>query len=218
MYFSEFCLLFKTDIPERYSRYVLILYEGGLLVLTSTLHEKLNQQTKELAYLLHDNRRTLSQDIDNAREVIFKTTSEINTDVSTWGLSLLADIILYLFKDNLKPVETKAITGIKNANENYAMSALASIDGDKFREYWTDIIRHISTLSVLQNENTHSECELLIKHHETGSINEDTVKEYLAQILKDCRPDKSLLDIYKGNYVWKHILIYFLYFKSNGSL
>jgi hypothetical protein len=136
--------------------------------------------------------------VKNAKNVIFETTSKINIDVSTWGLSLLADVILHLFSDDLSQPEKKAIRGIKRANENYAISALASIDGDKFREYWTDIISHINILSILQNEQTHEECQILIKKHDTGHIDETVVKQYLGQLLQDCRPSNSLIEFYKG--------------------
>ncbi|XP_053397114.1 uncharacterized protein LOC123551680 [Mercenaria mercenaria] len=194
---EEFCLLFKNKIPERYSRYVLLLCEGGLLVLTSTLHRKLQEQKTDLKTLLKKNRAVLRRTGKNVQPLIFRKTGEINTDVSSWGLSLFAEILLSIFHSDLTLLESRAIHAIKEASENYARSALASLDSDKFRTYWTDIISNITILSAQQDERTQMECQKLIKKHDKEPINEDAVKLYLSQLLQDCRPLNSLIALYK---------------------
>ncbi|XP_053389983.1 uncharacterized protein LOC128552932 [Mercenaria mercenaria] len=192
---NEFMLFFKSDIPDRYKRYALLLTEGGMLVLADILRRELSKNGDCLEKIQERNLEffktlTVKEDSDCSTRV------KLGTNVSKWGLQTLAKVILHLYAPGLSRMENKAIRALMEASGNYTKTALVSYHSDKFRSFWTDIVTNISILAAGLEENTQILCQDLIKKYDTEPIDEYAAHSCLTQLGKNCSLMQRLIHQY----------------------
>ncbi|XP_053388050.1 uncharacterized protein LOC128551288 [Mercenaria mercenaria] len=191
---NEFMLFFKSDIPDRYKRYALLLTEGGMLVLADVFRRELSKNGDCLEKILErkwEFFKTLTVKEGSACSHV-----KLGTNVSKWGLQTLAKTILHLYAPGLSRMEYKAVRAIMEASGDYAKTALVSLDSDKFRPYWTDIVTNISILAVGLEDNTQILCQDLIKKYDTEPIDEYAAHNCLTQLGKNCSEMQRLVHQY----------------------
>jgi hypothetical protein len=114
---SIFIILFVTQVNkmatisnERHLRYILLLGEGGTLVLKEILERETVKSSKSLGNLLDANKNALTRRIE--KHILPKVFGpDANQDA--WDIQLLSTVILQLFKKSLTKDENNCITKLK---------------------------------------------------------------------------------------------------------
>jgi hypothetical protein len=128
------------------------------------------------------------QDID-------QDTSQLN--FHSWDISSMCFTVLCLCK--LSFLEKDAIQTIKDARENYADIALASLDAGKFGSYWGDLKSSLYTLSSGQDDVVQIKCKALVEKYSKECFDKTATKKLLGQLSEGNGQLKRLRDTYKGN-------------------
>lgn len=190
---EEFEVFFK-NVPERYWRYVLLLYEGGMTVMAALLKKLLIAQKISFVQILNEKKEDILK-IPSVAIHIFLDT-EINTDVTTWGFTTLAKFIQIAFASQLDSLDAVTLDDIRKAAENYGDIALDSLDSDKFHSHWTDITTSLNTLAIGLDRETQLACLKLIKTHDKEAVDIASAKTYISCLQRDCHPFQNMLSLY----------------------
>ncbi|XP_053391800.1 uncharacterized protein LOC128554555, partial [Mercenaria mercenaria] len=126
----EFQVYFKTT-PERYVRYIKLLFDGGRLVLGGILERELDKHGSSLVSLISNNREILESMVDKQYESHLFPLEPGKMDHTKWDVDLLASLIL-LVLPNISLDESSKIELIKDSRLCYAKNALRSLDADDF--------------------------------------------------------------------------------------
>ena len=205
----EFQVYFKCT-PERFMRYIKLLFEGGRIVLCGILERVLGDQ--DLSVLLVQNQETLKINIENTYLSCIFSGETSYLDHRTWDIYLSASVILLVFNEHITRVEFRNIELIKSARMNYADSALSSLDTDTFLTVWTDLINCLNHLSINIPEENRNQVEQLIEVYKKKDEEGCNVEEYFEQLKVSGIKVKTLNDIYNGRYLFIHLFTFFIYF------
>ncbi|XP_060558732.1 uncharacterized protein LOC132719015, partial [Ruditapes philippinarum] len=159
----------STIDNERYMRYILLLSEGGTLVLKETLKMETIKASKPLDDLLKANETTLKMKMDR---YTFKKLfgSSGNQDVDTWDISLLATVILHLFDNSITQDLKDCIIFLKDLRNKIAHAASMSLNADEYDKHRKDLAAVILKLCVGLDRMVHDKCQNLIKSSAAGPI------------------------------------------------
>ena len=204
-FISEFTIFFRKT-PEKYSRYVQLLFEGGKLVLINLLSDGLAEAKLDLRTVLYFKRNELekSTDIGELLSQIFTNgeteSPKINTDTNTWDIIVLAEVIEVSL--DLKYRQKKEIRTIKDARRNYAETALNTIaDIQRFYESCEDLVSSIKVLSSTLDEDIQIKCDEHIRRYKSQSSENQITnfEEYLNQLKAHGTDIKTLSELHQGN-------------------
>lgn len=188
---EDFSPFFKDKLPDRYYRYILLLQEVGSFVLKKILEMEQKTVQGDLSKLLRKHQKQIDF------QEIFKESNTIETNTSTWGTKVLADVTLVLFDKSLSSIQKKTIARLIDKFNGLQKAAHASLDSDTFRPYWTDIVTIIQKLVAgLDNEDTQEECDRLVEQYDTKPIDEDAATKCFEQLRKYLQPTDMLI-LYK---------------------
>ncbi|XP_060600021.1 uncharacterized protein LOC132753560 [Ruditapes philippinarum] len=189
---KEFQTFFKTT-PERFVRYLKLLFDGGGTALRGILERELRKD-KSLDFLISENKEILLQTIQEEYHHFLFPQGSGQIDHNCWDIGLLASVILLIFTD-LRMDEINKIEELKAARQNYAMHAISCLDADEFLEIWTDLISSLKHLSMGIEEGKKLYIENLIVRYKKR-CNEGDADDYLDQLRKAGAPVKTLECVY----------------------
>ncbi|XP_060561128.1 uncharacterized protein LOC132720911 [Ruditapes philippinarum] len=190
---QEFKTYFKTT-PERFIRYIKLLFDGGRLVLCGILDRELGEQ--DLLDFLERNKDDLIKNIEEKYLSCLYPQDANSVNHKTWDVLLLALVLLLMFDDGLSQKEIRNINLIKTARLNYADLALQSLDPDDFLTQWTDLINCLNQLSVNIAEDDKHKVECLIEHNKRKDNKGCNAEEYFKQLKESGVEVKTLTDVY----------------------
>ncbi|XP_060595896.1 uncharacterized protein LOC132749965 isoform X2 [Ruditapes philippinarum] len=190
---KEFQTFFKTT-PERFVRYVKLLFDGGGTALRGILERELRKADKSLDSLLSENKEMLLQTMQEEYYQFLFPQESSQKDHNCWEVGLLASVILLIFTD-LSMDEINNIEEIQTARQNYAMHAISCLDADEFLIIWTDLISSLKYLSMGIEEEKKHHIENLIDRYKK-KCNEGDADDYLDQLRQTGAPVKTLKCIY----------------------
>ncbi|XP_060580534.1 uncharacterized protein LOC132737291 [Ruditapes philippinarum] len=189
----QFQVYFQTT-PERFVRYIKLLFDGGHIVLCGILKKKLGDN--DLLEFLEKKKETLTRNIEEKfTSCLFQ--QESCSDYKKWDVFLLASVLLFTFDDDLSQNEIMNIGLIKSARVNYAVLALQSLDADDFMMNWTDLIVCLKDLSRNIADDDKLQVENLIERYKKEDEGGCDAEEYFKQIRESGVEEKTLNDVYK---------------------
>lgn len=191
---EEFLVFFKNPPPERFWRYVLLLYEGGMKVGNGMLQNYLQKKGEVLEHVLSDNLAVL-QECPSVFECLF-ADNMVNVDTSTWGLTALIKVIRIIFRSELDSADGDAFDHILTSASEFATIALDSLNIDKLCSHWTQLVTALQTLALGLSNSTLLDFFKLVSKHEKEMIDMETAKSYVAKLQRDCHPFKNLMSMY----------------------
>ncbi|XP_060571575.1 uncharacterized protein LOC132729771 [Ruditapes philippinarum] len=189
---QEFQVYFQTT-PERFVRYIKLLFDGGHIVLCGILDKKLGD--KDLSEFLEKKKEALTRNIE---EKFFSCLfqQESCSDYKNWDVFLLASVLLFMFDDDQSQNEIMNIGLIKSVRVNYAVLALQSLDADDFMINWTDLIVCLKDLSRNIAEDERLKVGHLIERYKKKEEGGCDAEEYFKQIKESGVEVKTLNDVY----------------------
>ncbi|XP_053390046.1 myosin-3-like isoform X2 [Mercenaria mercenaria] len=180
--------LFFKGVSDKYSSYVALLLHAGPLVLTAYLNEAIRMQRQTLAEFLIYNRELLQTELntqDGIKQLyprIDEGETRPNTDMNTWDLYVLANVILIVFRRSMKRKERRNIEGILRARENYAAEAIEALDRERFSHCCENLVHNIMSLAEDLDEDIESQCDELIKAYRSGKKDRDDLDKYMKRL------------------------------------
>ncbi|XP_060582317.1 uncharacterized protein LOC132738745 [Ruditapes philippinarum] len=189
---KEFQVFFQKN-PERFVRFIKLLFNGGRIVLCGILEKKLGDQ--DLSKFLEKKKGTLTRNIGE-KFSSYLYPHESCSDYKNWDIFLLASVLLLTFDDDLSQKEIMCIGLIKSARVNYASLALQSLDADAFLISWTDLIICLKHLSFNIAEDDRQQVEHLIELYKKKGEAGCDVEEYFKQLRESGVEVKTLNDVY----------------------
>lgn len=168
-----------------------------MLALAGIMRRELHKANTELMLVLLKNQTVLIGCNPGACSAVFKET-HVETDITTWGITPLAYITLILFHSGLTPMEQKAVAGLGASKNDFAKIEFASLDSDKFRPHWTELITNLNGISAGLDDVTQSECQKLIRKHDTQPVDKTAAHQYMLQLSQECGSYQNLFDQYIG--------------------
>ncbi|KAL4218510.1 hypothetical protein ACF0H5_023244 [Mactra antiquata] len=181
-----------TDGNKRYLQYILLLGEGSKAVLEGILIREVNRKEKTLEQLLLDCKHSIEKrlHISTQRDHIFPNDTEVNTDLSTWDLSLLAKVILSLQPSSLSWNERAAVRIIKDMRDDiFAHAPSMSFESEDFDMHWTELSVTLRQLMSSLEIVIHEKCEERINRLETMYTGSEDVTNIVRE---SCQNDEEL--------------------------
>lgn len=170
---------------ERFLRYMLLLSEGGQLVLKNVLLREVSKRKPSLEAILSNSRHNLSEIIKNQHQYkqIFPTQSTVNADISTWDITLLCLIIIHVFGKDLPESELKDVKDIYESRirlEGMVSSlALQEADYRKMRLHLAMCLLHLSSAT---NFETQYECLDIVSTSGVKPLSLHSTLQQLAEL------------------------------------
>ncbi|XP_060603217.1 uncharacterized protein LOC132756226 [Ruditapes philippinarum] len=189
---QEFQEYFKTT-PERFVRYIKLLFDGGRIVLCGILKTKLGDQ--DLSDFLESKKEMLIRNIDE-KFIRCLYPQESCSDYKNWDVFLLASVLLLTCDDDLSQSDIMYVKRIKSARVNYAALALQCLDTDDFLTIWTDLITCLNHLSNNIAKDDKKQVEHLIERYKKKYEGGCDDEEYLKQLRESGDEVKTLNDVY----------------------
>ncbi|XP_060607565.1 uncharacterized protein LOC132759753 isoform X2 [Ruditapes philippinarum] len=189
---NEFQVYFQIT-PERFVRYIKLLFDGGRIVLCGILEKKLGD--KDLSEFLEKKKETLIRNIEEKFSSCLYPRKSCS-DYNNWDVFLLASVLLLTFDDELSQNEIMYIGRIRSARVNYASLALQSLDTDAFLTSWTDLINCLNHLSINIAEDDKQQVEHLIERYKKKGEEGCDVEEYLKRLSESGVEVRTLNDVY----------------------
>ncbi|XP_053382257.1 adapter molecule Crk-like isoform X1 [Mercenaria mercenaria] len=146
---------------EKYLRYLLLLGEGGLLVLRGIVLKEASKRRQSLHAILENNRAMLSSKISNQQQCrhIFPTASSVDADLSTWDINLLGIVIIHVFGNTLDQREVNGVKEIHDSrvdiSENESCMCLVEME---YRKKRLQLSLTLLNLAAETDFNTHYMC------------------------------------------------------------
>lgn len=170
---QEFQAYYKGTL-ERFVRYIKLLFHGGRIVLYEILKAKLGERKME----------TLSRGNlgDKCSSCLYSKGS--CSDDKNWDVSLLADVLLFEYKDDLEDEVIENIKRIQRLRENYATLASQSLDNDEYISNWTDLTLSLNTLSEKIPKGDKQQIKNLIEYYKKKGKEGSGANDYIKQLRK----------------------------------
>ena len=147
---------------EKFLRYLLLLGEGGSLVLRGVVLREVAKRRQILDVILSNSRELLSSKITNAHGYrrIYPNTSSVNADISTWDINLLAMVIIHLFGNTLEQVQLNWITEIQSTRESITAGDTkhVTLEEEEYRKNRLRLSLNLLNLAAETDFNTHYFC------------------------------------------------------------
>ncbi|XP_060571573.1 uncharacterized protein LOC132729769 [Ruditapes philippinarum] len=194
---KEFQEYFKIT-PERFVRYIKLLFHGGRIVLCGILKAKLGDQ--DLSEFLERKKESLIRNNDE-KFYICLYAQESCSDYKNWDVFLLASVLLLTCDDDLSQDEIMYINRLKSDRVNYATLALQSLDPDDFLTMWIDLINCLYHLSNNIAKEDRQQVKKLIERYKKKDDAGSDAEEYLKQLRESGVEVKTLEDVYKETLV-----------------
>ncbi|XP_053390295.1 uncharacterized protein LOC128553200 [Mercenaria mercenaria] len=154
---------------ERHLRYILLLGEGGTLVLQEILKREIKNSGKTLEELLIGYKSRIKQ--RTFSESFLKVYPQTGIpDETTWDISLLALIILQLFGGSLMKDECQEIENIRKTRNNLAHTFSLSMDENEYDDSRKKLAATLLKLSDGLGRFIQDKCQNFIKQFDTGPI------------------------------------------------
>ncbi|XP_053406750.1 antiviral innate immune response receptor RIG-I-like isoform X2 [Mercenaria mercenaria] len=170
-----------TTGNERRLRYLLLLWEGGTLVLHEILAAETDKTGQTLETLLKANEGHFRRKTDKQTfQKIFPSAGI--RDTKTWDISLLATVILMLFKNNLTTDVCNEIRKIKELRNELAHIASLSMEEDEYDEDRKELAATLMKLTNGLDRTVHDKCQHFIKDFSTGPIDINSANERVADL------------------------------------
>ncbi|XP_053389198.1 uncharacterized protein LOC128552200 [Mercenaria mercenaria] len=170
-----------TISNERHLRYILLLGEGGTLVLRELLERERHQSGKTLEVLLELNKTTLKRQTSEFQKVF---PANGIPDVNTWDISLLATVILQLFKKSLTSDESNEIRKLKDMRNGMAHASSLSMDENEYDEDRKELASTLIKLSNGLDRTVSDRCQTFIKEFATGPVDIHAATERVKELSK----------------------------------
>ncbi|XP_053403076.1 uncharacterized protein LOC128558223 isoform X1 [Mercenaria mercenaria] len=167
---------------ERYMRHILLLGEGGLLVLRGIVIREAANRSQTLEQLLGTNRACFKNLVEEQKKSLFPSTSTVNADVQTWDMSILMVVLkrLFLGTPGFSLADTTSIKTLK-AQRNHIQGHPTSMS---FSATEYDTNRRLLEPALLQlasgiSADTVTEIKDIIRKTKSGNID---IKSSLTHI------------------------------------
>ncbi|XP_053389661.1 uncharacterized protein LOC123525767 [Mercenaria mercenaria] len=184
---------------DRFERYTKLLTKGGRFVLSALLNKKIEKHGRDLRSILDENKDILNRNITDSKQLdlLFPPTNPTDPlDTSSWGVSLLATVILQLFHSEKDRGINLDIKSIGDAHRNYADAALVALDSNTFEDYWTDLKASIKTVSRKLDKDMAARCHLILEECKKG-VSEKEFQTYMDELKAQGCLMKTFTDIFK---------------------
>ncbi|XP_060558733.1 uncharacterized protein LOC132719016 [Ruditapes philippinarum] len=180
---------------ERHIRYMLLLHEGGILVLREILRIETTKAGKPLGNILSANEAVLKRKMDK------QTYSNVfgsggNQDIDTWDISLLATMILHLFENSVPGDIKKCIRDLKDLRNNVAHSPSLSLSSEEYENNRKNLAAILMKMCVGVDRMVYDKCQNLIKDVAVGPIDIRSALERVEELKKCDKVIHTLLESY----------------------
>ncbi|XP_060564930.1 uncharacterized protein LOC132724131 isoform X2 [Ruditapes philippinarum] len=170
-----------TISNERHLRYILLLGEGGTLVLKEILERETVKSSKSLGNLLDADKNALTRRIE--KHILPKVFGpDANQDA--WDIQLLSTVILQLFKKSLTKDENNCITKLKELRNELAHASSLSMDVEEYDDDRKELSSVLIQLSNGLDKSVHDKCQNFIKDFATGPIDIQSATERVKEFSK----------------------------------
>ncbi|XP_053398066.1 uncharacterized protein LOC123551165 [Mercenaria mercenaria] len=199
---QEFVLFFKSK-PERYFRYIKLLFDGGRLVLSGQLGSEVSKQNETLEMILHSNQEFLKDKFSSVQmyKQLFQGTEEntiINTNIETWDITVVAVVIISIFSKTIDEVTLTNVSSIMEARNDYAKTALMALDSDLFTSCCEDLLSSIRVLSSRLGNVIYKKCNEVIEVYKKKSeSNSGDVDHYFEELRSHGSEIKTIAEVYR---------------------
>ncbi|XP_053402396.1 uncharacterized protein LOC128557864 [Mercenaria mercenaria] len=183
---------------ERYLRHILLLGEGGLLVLRGIVTREATNCGQTLEHTLATNRALFHNLIREQKTKLFPSTSTVNADVQTWDMSLLTVVVKRLFLSGLSSADTSSFETLKSCR-NYIQGHPTSITMSATDFTTNRLLLKTALLQLASGISTDTDTEIkdILRRTESGDID----MQLSLRHIKDLHEFKtSLLDELEGKF------------------
>ena len=169
---------------ERHLRYILLLGEGGTLVLREILEREKTRSGKPLGDLIKAKESLLKRKIEkHALKKVFGSGGIQNEN--TWDICLLATVIIQLFKNSLNTDEKYNITQLKDLRNDLAHVSTMSMNADEYDDARKELSAILIKLTNGLDREIHDKCQNFIKDFTTGPIDLHSATERVKELGKN---------------------------------
>ncbi|XP_053403069.1 uncharacterized protein LOC123538728 [Mercenaria mercenaria] len=170
---------------ERYLRHILLLGEGGLLVLRGIVTREAARSGQTLEHILASNRALFHNLIQEQYIILFPSTSTVNANVQSWDMSLLMVVVKRLFMgtSGLSPAETASIQALKayrNCIQGHPTSmSMSATDYARDRRLLETALSHLAS-GISADMDT--EIKDMIRRTDSGHIDIQSSFEHIKEL------------------------------------
>lgn len=167
-----------TSGGEHHLRYMLLLGEGVPFVLRSIIKREENNCKQSLPDILTEKEHTLREFFkhDSQFKKLFPSKGDANTDIETWDIALLSEILLNLFGQNLTLHERVQVKSFGYSRNDLVHRYLTVYEEHEFTHDMSDLVVVLLNLSANIGQETYDRCLDLIKDSEHADIAELMVR------------------------------------------
>lgn len=178
--------MYERSDNDRYLRYLLLLGEGGALVLRGIVIREVSKRRQILDAILSNSRTLLTGKIKNQHDYrrIYPNTSSVNADISTWDINLLAIVIKELFGNTLEQEQFNWINQILSTRVDISEQdpRQMSLGEDEYREKRLRLALTLLNLAAQTEFNTHYLCLEVISKSGAASYSTETLLQKLSEL------------------------------------
>ncbi|XP_053390529.1 uncharacterized protein LOC128553411, partial [Mercenaria mercenaria] len=168
---------------ERYLRHILLLGEGGLLVLRGIVTREAASRGRTLQNILSCERPNLRTLFREQYSCLFPSSSTVNADVESWDMSLLMVVVKKLFFTTLTQAERTSINTLRTYRVDVQGHPTEMFMGAA--EYVTsraDVVAVLRQLSSGINQSSIDEIESIINRTESGNIDILSAMQHIKEL------------------------------------
>lgn len=149
---------------EHNLRYMFLLGEGVPFVLREMLKKEVNICKKSLSEILSPKENDL-RDLfkhDHQFKKLFPSKGNVNTDLETWDVCLLTQIVLDLFGHDLTLQERLHVKSFGYSRTDLIHRALSVYEEHEFTRELSDLVVVLLRLSARTDQETYEKCQDLV--------------------------------------------------------
>ncbi|XP_053389095.1 uncharacterized protein LOC128552108 isoform X2 [Mercenaria mercenaria] len=160
-----------TADNERYVRHILLLGEGGLLVLRRLVEREAAASGQLLEVILLKNKALFKNILPEQKKILFPPHAPVNADVNTWDMTILMIVVKRLFLKSLNSHDRASIYALQtNRNDIQGHPTEMSITAADYAVYRTDVTNALQQLASGIDPNTLDEVDRIISRTGSGNI------------------------------------------------
>lgn len=164
--------------------------------MTALLEKLLKDNKTDLEHVLRRNMEQLSKiQFQNAK---LYNGELINTQIGTWQLTTLINVIQISFPLDLDEYDHKALAEIKYAAENFAETAKDFLNNGSKHIHLKKVSTSLNNLAASVDKKTQRACSQLIEKHDDNIVNEAIARSYILKLRHDGHPFRRICNMYRG--------------------
>ena len=175
---------------DRYLRYILLVGQSGTEILRAILMRDLGP---DFYNYIKDHKSHLKMKKEKFQRV-FSSSDDTISDINTWDISILSDLILQLCKRKTPRATLDNIVLIKNVRNELAHPDTFSLDEDTYLGDCNRAAGILMTLCTGLDRSIKDRCQNLVENCKSGQMNRQAALEVLAEIRKYDRKISDLLE------------------------